>query len=70
MKDLKLAFRKLVIKWKGFLIKKRDGRMIYDKMYKTCKDCPYYKGEINLCMYGEEDVPNNLEKKCEVKNES
>ena len=43
--------------------------MINDKMYETCKDCPYYYGEINWCMYGEEDVPDNLEKKCEVKNE-
>ena len=41
--------------------------MIDDEMYETCKDCPYY-GEINQCMYGEENVPNNLEKKCEVKN--
>ena len=38
--------------------------MIDDKKYKTCKDCPYYYGEINWCMYGEEGVPNNLEKKC------
>ena len=38
-------------------------------MYETCKDCLYYYGEINQCMYGEEDVPNNLEKKCEVKND-
>lgn len=44
--------------------------MIDDEMYETCKDCPYYYGEINWCMYGEEDVPDNLEKKCEVKNES
>ena len=42
-----------------------DKRMIDDEMYETCKDCPYYYGEINQCMYGEEDVPNNLEKKCE-----
>ena len=44
--------------------------MINDEMYETCKDCPYYYGEINWCMYGEENVPDNLEKKCEVKNES
>ena len=36
-----------------------DERMIDDEMYETCKDCPYYYGEINQCMYGE-DVPNNL----------
>ena len=39
--------------------------MITDKMYETCKDCQYYYGEIIQCMFGEEDVPNNLEKKCE-----
>ena len=43
--------------------------MSNDEMYETCKDCLYYYGEINQCMYGEEDVPNNLEKKCEVKND-
>ena len=43
--------------------------MIDDKMYEICKDCPYYYGEINWCMYGEENVPDYLEKKCEVKNE-
>ena len=43
--------------------------MINDEMYETCKDCPYYYREINWCMYGEEDVPDNLEKKCEVNNE-
>ena len=41
--------------------------MIDDEMYEICKDCPYYYGEINQCMYGEEDVPDDLEKKCEVK---
>lgn len=39
--------------------------MIDDEMYETCKDCPYYYGEIDQCMYGEEDVPDGLEKKCE-----
>ena len=38
--------------------------MINDEMYEICKDCPYYYGEINWCMYGEEDVPDNMEKKC------
>lgn len=33
--------------------------------YEKCKSCPYYFGEIDQCMYGEEDVPKNLEKKCE-----
>lgn len=26
-------------------------------------------GEIDSCMFGEEDVPIDMEKKCEVKNE-
>jgi hypothetical protein len=30
-----------------------------------CYKCPYYYGEIDQCMFGEEDVPDNLEKKCE-----
>lgn len=33
--------------------------------YERCKDCPYYYGEIDDCMFGEEGVPDNLEKKCE-----
>ena len=32
--------------------------------YEVCKECPYYFGETNWCMYGEEDVPDNLEKTC------
>ena len=32
--------------------------------FKKCNGCPYYYGEINQCMYGEEDVPDDLEKKC------
>lgn len=32
--------------------------------YETCKTCPYYYGEIDQCMVGEEDVPDNLERKC------
>lgn len=34
--------------------------------YERCKDCPYYYGEINLCMFGEEDVPDDLETNCEL----
>lgn len=33
--------------------------------YKKCNSCPYYYGEIDQCMYDEEYVPKNLEKKCE-----
>ena len=43
--------------------------MIDDEMYETCKDCPYYYGEVNQCMYGEECVPDDLEKKCEVESD-
>ena len=43
---------------------KEAKKMINDEMYETCKDCPYYYGEVDWCMYGEEGVPNNLEKKC------
>lgn len=31
----------------------------------SCKDCPYYYGEIDWCMLGEPDVPDNMAKKCE-----
>lgn len=44
--------------------------MIDDKMYETCKDCPYCYREVNQCMYGEEGVPDDLEKKCEEKNKN
>lgn len=37
--------------------------------YEKCKDCEYYYGEIDNCMFGEDDVPTNLEKKCEVKKD-
>lgn len=42
--------------------------MNYD--YKTCKDCQYYYGEIDSCMYGEEDIPTNWPKKCEEEPKS
>ena len=32
--------------------------------YEMCKGCLYYYGEINWCMYGEEGVSDDLEKKC------
>ena len=35
--------------------------------YEICKDCPYYFGEIDECMVGEPDVPDNLEQKCKSK---
>lgn len=33
--------------------------------YEICKDCPYYYGEIDWCMSGEPDVPDDMEKMCE-----
>ena len=32
--------------------------------HKKCNGCFYYYGEINECMYGEPDVPNNMKRKC------
>lgn len=37
--------------------------------YDKCNGCPYYYGEIDNCMYGETDVPSNMERKCEDKGE-
>lgn len=31
---------------------------------KKCKGCDYYYGEINECMKGEDDVPDNMKMKC------
>ena len=45
----------------------KGAEMIDDEMYETCKDCPYCYREVNLCMYGEENVPDDLEKKCDNK---
>lgn len=28
--------------------------------YDKCNGCPYYFGEIDNCMYGEEDIPNDM----------
>ena len=38
--------------------------------YDKCNGCPYYFGEIDNCMYGEEDIPNDMKRKCEGKDES
>ena len=37
--------------------------------YPKCHGCPYYFGEIDSCMFGEDDVPDNLEKKCHNETE-
>ncbi len=30
--------------------------------FEKCNGCPYYFGEIDQCMFGEDDIPNNMEK--------
>lgn len=32
--------------------------------YETCNGCPYYYSEVDICMFGEDHVPDNLEQKC------
>ena len=34
--------------------------------YEKCNGCPYYYGEIDSCMFGEEDVPDNMKKKLQA----
>lgn len=48
----------LVNKEKGVEIVSRESN------YEKCNGCPYYYGEIDQCMVGEDDVPDNLERKC------
>lgn len=38
------------------------------KSYEVCKNCPYYYGEIDDCMVGEDGVPDNMERLCEEEN--
>lgn len=33
--------------------------------FERCNGCPYYFGEIDQCMYGEDDVPKDMSKKCQ-----
>lgn len=33
--------------------------------YEVCKKCQYYFGELDSCMYGEPDVPDDMERKCD-----
>lgn len=33
--------------------------------FEKCNGCPYYFREVDQCMVGEDDVPDNFEKKCE-----
>lgn len=38
--------------------------------FEKCNGCPYYFGEIDQCMFGEDDIPDNLEKKCKTEDTS
>lgn len=42
---------------------------IGDEMYETCKNCPYYYGEIDCCMFGEKDAPTDMPRKCKEEKE-
>lgn len=48
--------------YERLITKKEEAKM---SNYEKCNSCPYYYGEIDQCMCGEEDIPKNLEKKCE-----
>lgn len=42
-----------------------DTKLMLESNFEKCNGCPYYYGEIDQCMIGEDGVPDNLEKKCE-----
>ena len=43
---------------------KEDERKMRETLYTKCNGCPYYYGEVDVCMFGEKGVPDNLQKKC------
>lgn len=49
------------------------GEIIMDKFnFEKCNGCPYYFGEVDQCMIGDDGVPDDFEKKCEkgdIKND-
>lgn len=49
---------------------KRRNNEMNKNNFEKCNGCPYYFGEIDQCMVGEEDVPDNLEKKCKKGGEN
>ena len=51
--------------YEKLVTKKENTKMM--RNYDKCNGCPYYFGEIDNCMYGEEDIPNDMERKCESK---
>lgn len=36
--------------------------------FEKCNGRPYYFGEIDQCMFGEDDIPNNMKKKCKTED--
>lgn len=38
--------------------------MIRELNFEKCNGCPYYFEEIDQCMFGDDDIPNDMEKKC------
>lgn len=46
---------------------RRDAilKMDPDVRFDKCNGCPYHYSEPNLCMYGEKEIPDDWEKKCE-----
>lgn len=38
--------------------------MMKNENYENCKKCPYYYGEIDECMFGEPDIPDDMERAC------
>lgn len=41
-----------------------------ESIFEKCNGCPYYFGEIDQCMVGEDDVPNDLKRKCKKEGTS
>ncbi len=54
--------------YEKLVTKKENTKMMHNQ--DKCNGCPYYFGGIDNCMYGEEDIPNDMERKCESKEES
>ena len=41
---------------------------MHEPNFENCNGCPYYYEEIDQCMVGDDDVPDNWKKKCEKEN--
>lgn len=42
-----------------------EEKKMSERNYERCNGCPYYYEKIDQCMVGDEDVPDNLKKKCD-----